>query len=96
MAAAEARKGHLVIELSPEEYSYELLSQYLRSEKEGSRGKQSSYSVAWQYLLYSLVFKKISEEKRGLLLGAQKDIYTYVVNNLNSQDLTPLAFYLNI
>jgi hypothetical protein len=91
MAAAEARKGHLVIELSPEEYSYELLSQYLRSEQEGSWGKQSSYSVAWQYLLYSLVFKKISEEKRGLLLGGQKDIYTYVVNNLNSQDLNSIG-----
>ncbi|MGF1569144.1 MAG: P-loop ATPase, Sll1717 family [Nodosilinea sp.] len=91
MAAAEARKGHLVIELSPEEYSYELLSQHLRSEQEGSWGKQSSYSVAWQYLLYSLVFKKISDEKRGLLLGAQKDIYNHVVNNLKHQDLNSIG-----
>ncbi|MBE9160398.1 hypothetical protein IQ265_26775 [Nodosilinea sp. LEGE 06152] len=91
MASAEARKGNLVIELSPEEYSYELLSQYLRSEQEGSWGKQSSYSVAWQYLLFSLVFKKIAEEKRGLLLGPQKDIYNHVVNNLNSQDLNSIG-----
>jgi len=62
MAAVEARKGNLVIELSPEEYSYELLSQYLRSEQEGSWGKQSSYSVAWQYLLYNLIFKRIVEQ----------------------------------
>jgi hypothetical protein len=91
MAAAEARKGNLIIELSPEEYSYEMLSQHLRSEREGSWGKQSSYSVAWQYLLYSLVFKKIAEKKRGLLLGSQKDIYNYVINNLNSQDLNTIG-----
>lgn len=91
MAAAEARKGHLVIELSPEEYSYELLSQYLRSEKEGSWGKQSAYSVAWQYLLYNLIFKRIVDQKRGLLLGVQKDIYNHVVNNLQSQNLNSIG-----
>jgi hypothetical protein len=91
MAAAAARKGHLIIELSPEEYSYELLSQYLRSEKEGSWGKQSAYSVAWQYLLYNLIFKKVVEQKRGLLLGVQKDIYAYVTNNLNSQNLNSIG-----
>ncbi|MEO0532910.1 MAG: ATP-binding protein [Cyanobacteria bacterium P01_A01_bin.123] len=91
MAALEARKGNLVIELSPEEYSYELLSEYLRSEKDGSWGKQSAYSVAWQYLLYNLIFKKIVDEKRGLLLGSQKDIYTYVRNHLESQDLNSIG-----
>ena len=91
MAAVEARKGHLVIELSPEEYSYELLSQYLRSEKEGAWGKQSAYSVAWQYLLYNLIFKKIVDEKRGLLLGSQKDIYAYVNTNLQSQSLNTIG-----
>lgn len=91
MASAEARKGHLVIELSPEEYSYELLSQYLRSEKEGSWGKQSAYSVAWQYLLYNLIFKRVVDKKRGLLLGIQKDIYHYVINNLKSQDLNSIG-----
>lgn len=91
MASVEARRGNLVIELSPEEYSYELLSQYLRSEQEGSWGKQSSYSVAWQYLLFNLIFKKIGEEKRGLLLGAQKNIYTYVQNNLQNQDLNSIG-----
>lgn len=91
MAAAEARKGNLIIELSPEEYSYELLSEYLRSEKEGSWGKQSSYSVAWQYLLYNLAFKKIAEKKRGLLLGIQKDIFNYVDKNLKHQDLNSIG-----
>ncbi|PSN10820.1 hypothetical protein C7271_25430, partial [filamentous cyanobacterium CCP5] len=91
MAAMEGRKGHLVLELSPEEYSYEMLSQFLRSEEEGSWGKQSSYSVAWQYLLYNLIFKKIVEQKRGLVLGPQKDIFSYVENNLRQQDLNTVG-----
>ena len=78
IATTERKKGNLVLELSPEDYSYELLSEYLRSEKEGSWGKQSAYSVAWQYLLYNLIFKRIAKNKRGLLLGAQKNIYNYV------------------
>jgi energy-coupling factor transporter ATP-binding protein EcfA2 len=91
MALVEARKGNLVIDLSPEEYSYEMLSQYLRSEQEGSWGKQSSYSVAWQYLLYHLIFKQVFAEKRGLLLGNQKDIHLYVQNNLQNQDLNSIG-----
>ncbi|MEO1621827.1 MAG: hypothetical protein AAFU53_12455 [Cyanobacteria bacterium J06632_3] len=78
IATTERKKGNLVLELSPEDYSYELLSEYLRSEKEGSWGKQSAYSVAWQYLLYNLIFKRIAKNKRGLLIGAQKNIYNYV------------------
>lgn len=95
MAAVEARKGNLILELSPEEYSYELLSEHLRSEKEGSWGKQSSYSVAWQYLLYYLIFKKIVEEKRGLLLGAQKDIFGYVQRHSHSQNLHSISILFN-
>ncbi|MEL6230776.1 MAG: hypothetical protein AAFR24_12780 [Cyanobacteria bacterium J06627_3] len=78
IATTEARKGNLVIELSPEEYSYELLSDHLASEEDGFWRKQSAYSVAWQYLLYTLVFKRIAQTKRGLLLGATKNIYDYV------------------
>ncbi|MEL6137816.1 MAG: hypothetical protein AAFR42_10460 [Cyanobacteria bacterium J06628_6] len=81
IARTERRKGNLVLELSPEEYSYELLSDYLKSEAEGSWGKQSAYSIAWQYLLYNLIFKEIASQKRGLLLGSQKNIYKYVQDN---------------
>ncbi|MBT9313395.1 P-loop ATPase, Sll1717 family [Leptothoe kymatousa] len=77
IAATETRKGHLVLELSPEEYSYELLSDHLSSEEDGFWRKQSAYSVAWQYLLYTLIFKKIAQTKRGLLLGPTKNIYDY-------------------
>ncbi|MEM9164138.1 MAG: hypothetical protein AAGC54_13855 [Cyanobacteria bacterium P01_F01_bin.4] len=95
IAITESKKGNLVLELSPEEYSYELLSEYLRSEREGSWGKQSAYSVAWQYLLYNLIFKKIAENKRGLLLGAQKNIYNYVYNNGIAHETSSIGILVN-
>ncbi|MEL6161204.1 MAG: hypothetical protein AAFQ40_13540 [Cyanobacteria bacterium J06623_5] len=91
IATTERKKGNLVLELSPEDYSYELLSEYLRSEKEGSWGKQSAYSVAWQYLLYNLIFKRIAQNKRGLLLGAQKNIYNYVSGNGLAQETSSIG-----
>ncbi|MEL7225846.1 MAG: hypothetical protein AAGL17_13585, partial [Cyanobacteria bacterium J06576_12] len=95
MATTERKKGNLVLELSPEDYSYELLSEYLRSEKEGSWGKQSAYSVAWQYLLYNLVFKRIAKNKRGLLLGAQKNIYNYVNGSGIVQENSSIGILVN-
>ncbi|MGP1375427.1 MAG: P-loop ATPase, Sll1717 family [Almyronema sp.] len=95
IAITEAKKGNLILELSPEEYSYELLCEYLRRESEGSWGKQSSYSVAWQYLLYNLAFSKIVENKRGLLLGPQKDIYNYVRSNPQTQKLNSIGILVS-
>lgn len=95
IAATEHKKGNLVLELSPEDYSYELLAEYLRSEKEGSWGKQSAYSIAWQYLLYNLIFKKIVENKRGLLLGAQKNIYNYVVSSDAARETSSIGILVN-
>ena len=95
IATTERRKGNLVLELSPEDYSYELLSEYLRSEKEGSWGKQSAYSVAWQYLLYNLIFKRIAQNKRGLLLGAQKNIYSYVNNSEDAKSCSSIGILVN-
>ncbi|MEL6553955.1 MAG: hypothetical protein AAFQ63_10915 [Cyanobacteria bacterium J06621_11] len=95
IAATERKKGNLVLELSPEDYSYELLSEYLRSEKEGSWGKQSAYSVAWQYLLYNLIFKRIAKNKRGLLLGAQKNIYNYVSSSDIANQTSSIGILVN-
>jgi len=95
IGTTERKKGNLVLELSPEEYSYELLSEYMRTEKEGSWGKQSAYSVAWQYLLYNLIFRKIADNKRGLLLGAQKNIYNYISGSSIAGENSSIGILVN-
>ncbi len=95
IATEEARKGNLVLELSPEEYSYEILSQHLKKESDGSWGKQSSYSIAWQYLIFNLIFKKIVDNKRGLVTGPMKNIYDYVRDNLKNQSINPIGILIS-
>ncbi|WP_217635679.1 hypothetical protein [Curtobacterium sp. MMLR14_010] len=62
-----------VIELSPEDYSYELLRETMATEQEGSWQKQSAYAAAWKYLLYVLVMKEVTKDggkpARGSALG---------------------------
>lgn len=64
MIAARSRrqKNSHVIELAPEDYSYELLRKSMLSETEGSWAKLGAYAVAWKYLIYILVMKSISKD----------------------------------
>lgn len=52
IAAYERKQSSVVIELSPDDYSYELLQQSLLSEKAGSWVKQGAFAAAWKYLIY--------------------------------------------
>lgn len=58
----EHQRSHknLVIELSPEDYSYELLSSSMVKEAAGAWAKQGAYAAAWKYLIYVLAMKKLS------------------------------------
>lgn len=73
LAARERRqKSTHVVELAPEDYSYELLRKTMLAEQSGSWAKLGAYAVAWKYLIYLLVMKAISKDadradKRGPL-----------------------------
>lgn len=56
-----------VIELSPDDYSYDLLRETMATERDGAWQKQSAYAAAWKYLLYILVMKEIS--RSGVKFG---------------------------
>jgi hypothetical protein len=51
LAKRERTAGNRVIELSPEDYSYELLSSTMAAENAGSWAKHGAYAAAWKYLL---------------------------------------------
>lgn len=62
IAARERVNKTHVIELAPEDYSYELLRQSMVAESSGSWAKLGAYAVAWKYLIYVLVMKAISKD----------------------------------
>ncbi len=94
LAEQHRTAGHIVIELSPEEYSYDMLARALKKESEGSWGKQSSYSIAWQFLLYSLLLKEVASRTKGLAIGARKIIYDYVRDNLSETTISPIGMFV--
>jgi len=91
LAKRERDAGSYVIELSPEDYSYELLSQTMASEDHGSWAKLGAYAVAWKYLIYVLMMKEISKKRLHLKKGAATDIYKYVRDHHSNQQASKLS-----
>jgi hypothetical protein len=90
LARRERAAGSYVIELSPEDYSYELLTQTMASEARGSWAKHGAYAAAWKYLIYVLIMKEVSI--RRIPLGrAGGQIYKYVRDNHANQQASKLA-----
>lgn len=48
LARREREAGSFVIELAPEDYSYELLTQTMASQSSGSWAKHGAYAAAWK------------------------------------------------
>lgn len=63
LAERMRRSAASVVELAPEDYSYEMLSSLMAREDQGSWAKLGAYAVAWKYLIYVLVMKELNEKK---------------------------------
>jgi energy-coupling factor transporter ATP-binding protein EcfA2 len=92
----ERSLGSLVIELSPEDYSYELLNSSMTRESEGAWAKQGAYAAAWKYLIYVLAMKKLSGTFKG---QGRKDeaarIHSYLRSNHANVELGPLDLLIS-
>jgi hypothetical protein len=78
LASRERAAGSHVIELAPEDYSYELLSATMATADAGSWAKHGAYAAAWKYLIYVLIMKEVSA--RGGK-GSAQAIARYVRDN---------------
>jgi hypothetical protein len=80
LAQREREAGSYVIELAPEDYSYELLHQTMVPEHAGSWAKLGAYAVAWKYLIYIQVMQELTR-KGQRLKGPAVAMYRYVRDN---------------
>jgi hypothetical protein len=97
LARREREAGSFVIELAPEDYSYELLTQTMASQSSGSWAKHGAYAAAWKYLLYVLIMKEVAARRVRLPKGTGSAIYRYIRDNhVNHQAsrLSALVSYL--
>ncbi len=95
IAERERPAGALVIELSPEDYSYEILSSVMAQEHSGAWAKQGAYAAAWKYLIYVLVMKGLVERGPSLKKGASAQIYSYLRDNHKGFQGNPIAVLIS-
>jgi hypothetical protein len=94
--AKQARSsGAVVLELSPEDYSYEMLSSTMHPESKGSWAKYGAYSAAWKYLIWVLIMKHVTTTGSKLKTGAAAKIYNYIRDNHSGIDRNPIAVFIS-
>lgn len=91
LAARERANGTIVVEMAPQDYSYEMLSSILKKESEGSWAKQGAYTAAWKYLIYVIAMKELSRNTSGMKTGSAKKIYDYLRDNFKGEQANPIA-----
>jgi len=95
LAKEENAKGNVVVELAPEDYSYELLSQTMKKEAEGSWMKQGAYAAAWKYLMLVTVMKQVIAGGKRFKYGPEGNIYTYLRDNHSGTDTNPIGMLIS-
>lgn len=91
LAKREAQAGSLVIELAPEDYSYEMLSSVLKTEADGSWAKHGAYSSAWKYLIFVQVMQRLVQSgTKGNASRSYKRVRTFLRDNFKGQQQTKL------
>jgi len=95
LAEEGKNEGNIVIQLAPEDYSYELLSETLRREAEGSWAKQGAYSAAWKYLIYVTIMKQICSGGKRFKRGPEARIYNYLRDNHAGSDVNPIGILIS-
>lgn len=93
LAEREKAVGTLVIELSPEDYSYEMFSTVMRQEAEGSWAKQGAYAAAWKYLIFVMIMKGLA--RKGDKKGAAANIFKYLREHFKGHQDTPIDILIS-
>lgn len=96
MIAEHARaEGKIVLELAPEDYSYEILSHHMVPEDRGNWVKQGAYTAAWKYMIYVESMKAIAKHSKGFKKGASARIYAFVRDNLKDRETNPIGILIS-
>lgn len=91
LAEKQRLAGCLVLELSPEDYSYEMLCSVLRQEKEGAWSKHAAFATAWKFLALVLIMKALTKDGPKLKTGSAAKIYNYLRDNHRDVHDTPIS-----
>jgi hypothetical protein len=90
LARRSRAKGARVIELAPDDYSYEMLRRTMQSEEEGSWAKYGAYAAAWKYTLLVLTMKELCKRHVRSKNASEAAIRKYVREHYRHAEMGPL------
>ena len=90
LARRSRAKGVRVIELAPDDYSYEMLRRTMHSEEEGSWAKYGAYAAAWKYTLLVLTMKELCKRQVRSQNASEAAIRKYVREHHHHPDMGTL------
>lgn len=82
--------GARVIELAPDDYSYEMLQRTMQSEEQGSWAKHGAYAAAWKFTLYVLVMKELCKKQVRSNNASEAAIRKYIRTNHHQPEMGKL------
>ena len=91
---ARARQAQ-VIELTPEDYSYEILRNTSVKEVDGAYAKQGAYAAAWKYMLYVEIMREIAHRDGKSESRNDSKIRRYIRDNHRHADLGKFAGFIS-
>jgi len=92
MLAHDARwRGSVVVDLIPDDFAYELLSQTKAGEGVAAYAHHRAYAAAWKYLLWVLAMKHAVKAMPGLKTGSAKRVFTYLRDHHDNVEASPLS-----
>nr|WP_150118182.1 hypothetical protein [Cellulomonas sp. B6] len=97
VAMREKMAGNVVLELAPEDYSYQMLNEVLAKESDGAWAKSGAYAAAWKYLILVLVMKKIAKlpKHKERWSADEKKMFRYLVANHSNVAERPLDILIS-
>jgi hypothetical protein len=90
LARRSRAKGARVIELAPDDYSYEMLRRTMHSEAEGSWAKYGAYAAAWKYTLLVLTMKELCKRQVRSQNASEAAIRKYIREHHHHPDMGTL------
>lgn len=95
LAEERKSKGHMVVELAPEDYSYEILNQAMVKEKEGSWVKHGAYAAAWKFIIFVTAMKRLADKDSTWLKRNANKIFVYLRDNYKGEQNFKLDMLLS-
>lgn len=95
LANSRRREGRKVIELRPDDYSYELARDTLVAEAEGSWQKSGAYNAAWKWVLLQLTVRECANPTAAYRRRPEGRLYSFMRDRYQDVHKNPIDWLIS-